>query len=85
MIELNRMLTANPLEFAAIFEEVTGDAATPAGTDNTGLPPAGAELAKARSTRRQGPRDTHVSPGVSGVSVGGPIETGVHAVKFSWV
>ncbi len=41
MNKLDLMLTANPLEFAAIFGEVTGDAATQVGADTTGSRRAG--------------------------------------------
>ncbi len=74
MNKLNLILTANPLEFAAIFGEVTGDAETQAGADTTGSRRAGSEVSRSRSTSR-GPLGTRESRSVSNDSVDAPIET----------
>jgi hypothetical protein len=49
MNNLDRVLTANPREFAALFGELTGDAATQPGTDTTGLQRLVAEVLSSRS------------------------------------
>jgi len=58
MHRLNLVLTANPLEFAAIFGEVAGAAATQAGAGTTAMPPAGPAVVRVGTTRRQEPADT---------------------------
>lgn len=65
MNKLNLMLTANPLEFAAIFGEIAGDATTQAGVDTTGLSPSRAELARVGSATRPGPRGRRESRDLS--------------------
>ena len=45
MNKLNRVLIASPLEFAAIFGEITSDAATEARAATTGTPQGAAAVA----------------------------------------
>lgn len=74
MNKLNLMLTASPLEFAAIFGEITRDAVTEARADTTGLPEGAAAVAGVGSTRRNGSRGTCKSRGVSDLSLEASIQ-----------
>jgi len=56
MDKLSRMLIAGPLEFAAIFGEVTSDAVPETHAVATGSPRGATAVAGAGSPRRNGPR-----------------------------
>jgi|HubBroStandDraft_2_1064218.scaffolds.fasta_scaffold61641_4 hypothetical protein len=65
MNKLNKVLTANPREFAALFGEVTGDPATQPGTDTTGLQRPVAEVSSSRSTRRRPGSEPDRTPAIA--------------------
>jgi len=75
MNKLNLILTANPMEFAAILGEITSDAVSEARARTSGLPQGAAPAAEMGSAGRNGPRGTRKSPGVSNPSLEASIQT----------
>jgi hypothetical protein len=73
MNKLNLMLIASPLEFAAIFGEVTSDVVTEARASTAGLPQCASTVAVAGSANR----GTRKSRGVSNTSP----EASIQAVR----
>jgi len=75
MNKLARMLIASPLEFAAIFGEVTSDAATEAQTDTTGASQGAVAVATLGSARKDGSEGARKSRGVEFFSLEASIGT----------
>lgn len=73
MNKLNRILTASPSEFAAIFGELVSDTATE--TDSTGAPQGAVVAATLGPARKAGPGDAHKSREVEFFSLEASIGT----------